>query len=217
MKGLPMSQLVTIQDLLEELGVPARRVRLRPAPGAATEQDVLDIDAHEGRRCELVNGVLVEKAVGFRESILALALAEFLRAFVRSRNLGLVSGEGGFMRLSRGLVRIPDVAFTSWDRLPGRRVPTEPIPDLAPDLAVEVLSESNTEQEMARKRREYFSAGVRLVWLIDPDDRTVSVYTDPDRATVLDAAQTLDGGAVLPGFVLSLQQLFAELDQQGNG
>ena len=71
--------------------------------------------------------------------------------------------------LFRGLVRIPDVAFTSWERLPGRRVPPEPIPELAPDLAVEVLSQSNTEAEMTRKRGEYFAAGVRLVWLVDPD------------------------------------------------
>lgn len=79
------------------------------------------------------------------------------------RNLGLVTGEAGMMRLAPGLVRITDVPFISWERFPGRRVPTEPIPDLAPDLAVDVLSERNTEGEMSRKRREYFDAGVRLM------------------------------------------------------
>ena len=57
--------------------------------------------------------------------------------FVQLHNLGLVTGEAGMMRLMAGLVRIPDVAFISWTRLPHQCVPTEPVPDLAPDLAVE--------------------------------------------------------------------------------
>jgi Uma2 family endonuclease len=110
-----------------------------------------------------VDGVLVEKAAGLRESFLAIALASLLRGFVRPRNLGLVTGEAGMMRLMTGLVRIPDVAFISWDRLPNRRVPTEPLPDVAPNLAVEVLSTSNTPREMVRKRQEYFAAEVQVV------------------------------------------------------
>jgi Uma2 family endonuclease len=205
----------TLADLLERLGgISPQRVRFHPLPGTATEEDVIAIERREKRLCELVDGVLVEKAMGYRESLLACALIEVLRAFVRPRNLGLVSGADGMMRLFPGLVRIPDVAFASWDRIPNRRVPTAPIPELAPDLAVEILSEGNTEAEMARKRREYFEAGVRLVWLVDPEARTVSVYTAPEQATVLDATQTLDGGVVLPGFTLPLAELFAELDRQ---
>src|SRR6266566_4083084 len=100
------------------------------------------------------------------------------------------------MRLSSGLVRIPDVSFVSWDRLPGRRVPDVPIPDLAPDLAVEVLSESNTAEEMAIKRREYFTSGTRLVWQIDPVTRTAEVFTSLDQSVTLDESQALDGGDV---------------------
>jgi Uma2 family endonuclease len=84
-----------------------------------------------------------------------------LRAYVVPRNLGIVSGEASMMRLFPGLVRIPDVAFASWDRIPGGCVPSEPIPNLVPDLAVEILSASNTAQEMSLKRPEYFAAGVR--------------------------------------------------------
>jgi Uma2 family endonuclease len=209
---------LTLADLLEQLGdIPPRRVRLRPHFGTATEEDVLAVHKQERRLCELVDCVLVEKAMGFRESLLAGALIEILRGFVLPRNLGLVSGEAGMMRLFPGLVRIPDVAFIPWDRLPNQRVPTEPIPTVAPDLAVEVLSEGNTEEEMTRKRREYFEAGVRLVWLIDPEARTVTVYTSPEESTELDATQTLDGGVVLPGFILPLRDLFAELDRQGRG
>jgi Uma2 family endonuclease len=106
------------------------------------------------------------------------------------------------------------VAFYSWNRIPGGRMPEAPIPDLAPDLAIEVLSESNISGEMARKRREYFANGAQLVWQIDPETRTAEVFTSPTESTVLDATQSLDGAAVLSGFSLSLAQLFAELDQQ---
>lgn len=206
----------TLADLLSDLGdIAPSRVRFPPALGTATEQDVLDIHNREDRLYELVDGVLVEKAMGFRESCLASVLIEVLSAFVRPRKLGLVTSPDGMMRLAPGLVRIPDVAFVSWERLPERRMPTAPIPALAPDLAVEVLSESNTPREMTRKREEYFAAGVRLVWLVDPERRTVAVYTAANEVTVLDATQTLDGGAVLPGFVLPLPDLFAALDRQG--
>ena len=213
-----MEAIETLADLLAQLGgIAPARVRFHPPPGMATEKDVLDVQAREHRLCELVDGVLVEKGVGFRESLLAGALIEALRGFVRPRNLGLVTGEAGMVRLASGLVRIPDVAFVAWERLPMRRVPTEPIPGLAPDLAVEVLSESNTEGEMTRKRREYFATGVRLVWYVSPETRTVEVYTTPDDCTTLHEEHTLEGGAVLPGFTLPLGELFAELDRQGNG
>ena len=159
----------TLAHLLEQLGgIAPGRVRFRPAPGTAIEKDILEVEAHEDRLCELVDGVLVEKAMGWRASLLASVLITLLSNFVRPRNLGLVTGEAGMVWLASGLVRIPDVAFVSWDRLPNRRVPSDPIPAVAPDLAVEVLSAGNTPGEMARKRQEYFAAGVRLVWLVDP-------------------------------------------------
>jgi Uma2 family endonuclease len=205
----------TLADLLAQLGgIAPARVRFRPLPGTATEKDVLDMQAHEGRLCELVDGVLVEKGRGFLESYLAGALIEILRGFVKPRHLGLVTAPDGLVRLAPGLVRIPDVAFVSWARLPGRRVPREPIPALAPDLAVEILSESNTADEMARKRREYFAAGVRLLWQVAPLARTVEVYTAPEQVLLLREEDTLEGGEALPGFALPLREFFAELDQQ---
>lgn len=202
-----------VADLLERLGgVSPVRVRLRPLPGLATEADVLDIHRRSGRLFELVEGTLVEKPMGLRESLLAMALGSILRAFVIPRDLGFVTGPDGPLRLLPGLVRLPDVAFVAWTTVPGRRVPEEPIPDLAPDLAVEILSASNTEKEMALKRDAYFRAGVRLVWIVDPSDRTARVYTGPDQVVHLDASGVLDGGDVLPGFVLPLRELFSELD-----
>ncbi|HSX81210.1 MAG TPA: Uma2 family endonuclease, partial [Candidatus Saccharimonadia bacterium] len=121
----PTVTIDTLADLLEQLGgIAPSRVRFRPAPGTATEEDVLAIrNSPERRLCELVDGVLVEKAMGLRESYLASVLIMILLTFVRLRNLGLVTAPDGTMRLAPGLVRIPDVAFISWDRLPNRRVP----------------------------------------------------------------------------------------------
>jgi len=153
--------------------------------------------------------------MGVRESLLAFHLGGLLMPLVREQNLGIITGPDGSYEVLLGLVRLSDVAFVSWDRLPGRRVPDEPIPNVVPDLAVEVLSVSNTIGEMLRKRGEYFRAGVRLVWEIDPRARTVRVYTSEAAFTDLTAADTLDGGAVLPGFTLPLAQLFAELDRHG--
>jgi Uma2 family endonuclease len=187
------SSIDTLADLVHSLGdIPLERIRFRPPPGLATEADVIAaLEAPRKRLCELIDGVLVEKAVGFAESLLASYLIVLLDAFVRPRNLGLVTAPNGTVRLWAGRVRIPDVAFTSWDRLPRRRRPPEPIPDLAPDLAVEVISVSNTRAEMARKRADFFAVGVRLVWQVDPVSRTISVYTAP------------------------VADLFAELDRHG--
>ncbi len=208
----------SIADLLERLGgIPLDRVRMPPAPGTATEADLLAaLDAPRKRICELIDGVLVEKPMGYRESQLALILAGLLNAFVIPRNLGIVTGADGMMRLFTRRVRVPDVAFVGWDRFPNRLPPTQPVPDVAPDLAVEVLSDSNTPAEMHLKRADYFQAGCRLVWEIDPDARTVTIYTQVDPSDgVLTAADTLLGDPVLPGFTLNLAELFAELDRHG--
>jgi Uma2 family endonuclease len=213
---LDAPELETLADLQHHLGdIPAWRIRLKPAPGTATEADVIAIHAREKRLYELIDGVLVEKGMGFRESLLAASLIVFLDRFVRPRKLGVITGEAGMLKLRIGLVRIPDVAFISWDSLPGRKVPKEPIPLLAPDLAIEVLSASNTIEEIKRKCREYFKAGTSLMWIVDPKARTVTIHTSPRKGKVLTESQTLDGGSVLPGFTLSLRELFAELDQVG--
>lgn len=205
----------TLADMLERLGnVPTSRIRFQPYPGTATEGDVLAIQAKEDRLCELIDGVLVEKAMGFGESLLAVYLASLLHGFVRPRKLGLVAGPDGMMRLSSGLVRIPDVSFVSWKDIPGGKVPKEPIPRLAPTLAVEVLSDSNTPEEIKRKRREFFKAGTKLMWVVDPKTRVVTVWTSVRKSFELTEADTLDGGAVLPGFKLALCDLFAELDEE---
>src|SRR5262249_1774319 len=102
--------------------------------------------------------------------------------------------------------------FVRWEQFPNRKVTLDPVPNIHPDLAIEVLSPSNTAEEMQRKLHDFFNSGSRLVWYVDPRARTVSVYTSSDHFTVLHEGQDLDGGDVLPGFTLPLSKLFAELD-----
>jgi Uma2 family endonuclease len=210
---LPPMVWTTVADLWEWLGeVPMSRIGLIPTPGTATPQNVLDLIDHADRICELFDGVLVEKTMGYMESLLAGAIVELLRRFVRKRKLGIVLPPDGTLEILPGQVRIPDVCFIRWDRFPGGKLPKTPIPAVAPDLAVEVLSDSNTEGEMRRKLQDYFTAGVRLVWYVDPRTRTASVYTSPEQCTVFDENGVLTGGNVLPGFELPLQELFAEIE-----
>ncbi len=203
----------TVAELLGQLGgVPPERVLMQPQPGHATEQDLLHLLDHENRLCELVDGVLVEKTTGQYESRVAVVLSHFLETFLDTHDLGVVYGADGTLRLMPGLVRIPDASFVSWERLPGHKLPSEPIPDLIPNLAVEVLSVSNTKREIDRKIGEYFRVGVQLVWIIDPATRTAEVYTAPDQCAELTEEGSPDGGAVLPGFSLSLRRLFDRVD-----
>ncbi len=201
----------TVVDLADRFGpIPLCRIRHDPPPGLASEDDVVELHDHEDRLYELIDGILVEKTVGAYESYLAVWLGHLLCTFLQENDLGIVLGADGMMRLSPGLVRIPDVSFISWERLPDRKVPRTPFFDLAPDLAVEVISKSNTRKEMDRKLADYFAAAVRQVWYVYPDAREVHVYTSPEQFTVLGEQDTLTGGDVLPDFSLNLQQFFAE-------
>ena len=205
----------TAGELLERLGdVPPHRVLVHRA-GSATIADVVRFFEKEGVLCELIEGVLVEKTMGLEESTFAGFVLGLLNVFVIPRNLGKVAGADGTIEIAKDLVRIPDVAFFSWDRLPGRRMPSKPVPNIVPNLAIEIWSRWNTKREMLLKRKDYFAAGVDLVWEIDPRKRTVAVYTSLTHVVVLDIDDTLDGGAVLPGFELKLKDLFAELDRKG--
>jgi Uma2 family endonuclease len=143
--------------------------------------------------------------------MLAMEIGRLLKNYVKPRKLGTVLGSDGLLNLAPGLIRIPDVAFLSMEKFPKGRFPKEKAPRLAPDIAVEVLSESNTKREMAEKLEDYFRAGARLVWYFDPEAREVTVFTSPKSKRVVKERQTLDGGAVLPGFELDLAELFAEL------
>ena len=201
----------TLADMLVHLGgIPLERIRMYPPPGMATEKDVLQAKSRFNRICELIDGVLVEKTVGYYESLIAATIIQLLGRFLEARDLGIVLGEAGTLRILPTQVRVPDVSFINWDKFPNRQLPGEPVPAVAPDLAVEVLSPGNTEAEMQRKLHDYFSAGVRLVWYVDPRTRTAKAYTAEDQCVELGEQDSLSGGEVLPGFELPLPGLFAK-------
>ena len=206
----------SVADLQEHLGgIPLERIRLFPPPGMATERDVLALLDREKRICELIDRVLVEKTMGYYESCVASLIIMYLGEFQRQHDLGIILGEAGTLRVLPDQVRVPDVSFIRWERFPDRKLPREPIPSLAPDLAVEVLSQGNTPQEMQRKLDDYFAAGVRLVWYIDADAQTATAHTAADQAIAVDTDGVLDGGDVLPGFKLPLKELFERVDRSG--
>ena len=213
MKTLSAPPEKTMADIIAALGdVPLERIRATPPPGTATAADVIRArESPERRLCELVDGILVEKAMGAKESVLACEIIFLLRLHVRVHDLGVVLGPDGMLTLFPGRVRIPDVSFIPWEQIPGQQWPDTPMPEIPPDLAVEVLSPSNTPGEIRLKIREYFQAGTRLVWVIDPKKQTARSYTTPESSRLVGKSGSLDGGEVLPGFRVSLPELFGAL------
>ena len=179
----PANKIDTVADLLHRLGdVPANRVLWDPIPGTATEADVIrHVDGDHKRLVELVDGTLVEKTMGAYEGRLGGLCVHFIESFLDDHDVGITFGADATLRILPRQVRLPDASFVSWTKLPNRELPAESVAALVPDLAIEVLSESNTRREMERKRCDYFAAGVRLVWQIDPDTRTAEAFTARKR------------------------------------
>lgn len=210
-KAAPGLQLESFADLHARLGyVPLGRICMTPPPGTATEADLIRIlEAADKRLFELIDRTLVEKAVGMRESVIGAGLSRRIGTFVEDHDLGLVAGPDGPFRLSDGLVRLPDISFIRWQDVPDEELPDEKLSSLTASLVVEVLSESNTAAEIARKREQFFANGCKLFWVVDPETESVDVYTSLMRVKRLTAGDTLDGGKVLSGFTLRVSDIFA--------
>ena len=210
---------LTLGDLHELFGaIPAWRVVRDPPPGTATADDHAALCA-AGGVYELIAGTLLEKPVSDFSSWFDGEVFGELRAWVKPRRLGLVHPASTYFDLPEGL-KAPDASFTPRDRRPGglQRRGHSRVP---PALVVEVLSPSNTAEEMELKRGIYFRAGVDLVWEVDPEARTAAVWTGPDEGnrTALGPGDALTGDPVLPGFRLDLDDLFAaaELGAERDG
>jgi Uma2 family endonuclease len=172
----------------------------------ATEDDLWNAP-EDGRKYELVDGELVVSPAGLRHGRICVRLVRALGDFVHDGGLGDVFDSSTGFRLPGGNVRIPDVSFVSASRL------TEPVPndfgDIPPDVAVEVLSPSDRPRLVLDKVGEYLQAGVRLVWVIDPEAECAAVHRSLTDVSHVDLDGTLDGGDVLPGFSVSLRVLLA--------
>jgi Uma2 family endonuclease len=201
-------------EWLHSLGdVSLERIVFDPWPGTATEQDMIRMVERDKRFVELLDGTLVEKPMGNYESMIAALISHAILSFVLPRKLGAVAGEQSMVRMSFGRVRMPDVTYTSFARCPDGKVPRDAILGIAPDLAVQVLSESSTRLEIQQKLTELFASGTRLAWIVDPEAEAVEIYIQPhEPLRVLRGAESLDGGDVLPGFALSLPEIFHTYD-----
>lgn len=181
---------------------------------ATDSDDLLTLDEFvrlpdDETRKELVRGRVVrEPPANFEHGGLAAHIAHRLREFVAREDLGMVVGaETGFILFEEPpTVRAPDAAFVTRERLPEDRTGFAP---LAPDLAVEVVSPSNTMPQIHDKVCDFLDAGTRTVWIIEPSRRTVMIYRSRDDIRLLTEEDTLDGGDVLPGFRVEVAELFA--------
>jgi Uma2 family endonuclease len=188
--------------------VPLDRILMIPAPGTATRDDAVHSKARFGEPCELVDGILVAKTLGYYESVVGAAIAYFLHLYTETNPTGAVAGaDGGYDTLPDRL-RKPDASFTSYERIRSQPKPTRDALPFAPDLAVEILSPSNTAAEMDQKLKEYFAAGARLVWYIEPELKTARTFTAVGQWEDIPPGGSLLGRDVLPGFALPLTRLF---------
>jgi Uma2 family endonuclease len=203
-----MSQpIAALPRVLERFNLPAQRWQPEPLSAAAC-----------AGLCEQWAGVWVEKPMGLRESSVGGRLVAAFNHYLDTHNLGIVSGPDCPFAFHPDWTFLPDVALVPWERCAPEGMPTDPICPALPTLVAEVLSDSNPAAEMQHKRNVYFAAGVQLVWEIDVQLRTVAIYTQPTRLErTLTRTQTLDGGSVLPGFVLALVDLFRTLDRRPQG
>ena len=159
-----------------------------------------------------------ERRRGAYEDVHATTLACLIADAIRGRRLGWVSAGAGLLHLSNACTRGADVTFIGAHQVPGGVFPGPTTggpayPHLYPDLAVEVLSPSNTPAEMRRKRQDFFDAGTTLVWQIDPAAGTAEIYTRPEEPdATIPADGALDGGAVLPGVSIPLADVLAAVE-----
>ena len=174
------------------------------APAIMTADELLHIpDKH----AELVRGVLVvREPPGLRHGRIAMDLGAFLASYVRINGLGRIYVESGFKLASNpDTVRGPDLSFISKARLPE----PEPVgfPEIAPDLVVEILSPDDRPGEVLAKVADYLSAGINLVWVIDPERRLARVYRSDGSEETITADKALHGEGVLPGFACPLASI----------
>lgn len=174
----------------------------------------------KGGKMELVDGKVVTMApVAFEHGYLQSEIAATLRDFVRQQRLGRVLVETGFvLRAAPALVRAPDVSFVPREHVPNRQRRLRGSVQIPPALAVEVTSPSDTDAEVHAKVEEYLAAGVARVWVVRPEDGTVTVHRESHDAHVYRPGDTLssaDAAFAVDGFALALDDLFGDPDDTG--
>lgn len=161
----------------------------------------------DGNKYERVRGVLKVSPAGHEQEYFGIWLATLLTNFVRPRKLGQVYGSNAGYRLPNGDIRSPDVSFVRQERIPGGR-PPRGFAEYPPDLAVEVLSPNQKLQDLGEKVGEFLDWGTPLVWVLDPEAQTATVYHSLTDAYTLGPEDELSGEEVIPGFSIRVAELF---------
>ena len=164
----------------------------------------------EDGRGEVIRGEMLEVCpTNWDHADIAGNVVTSLKIWIRPRRLGFAGVEAGFVIATEPLtVLAPDVAFVRAERLPSPDWREKFLP-IAPDLAVEIVSPSESSRETHDKILLYLEAGTPIVWVIYPRRRTVTVHTQDRMARILSEGEMLDGGDVLPGFTLPVAEVFA--------
>lgn len=208
---------IGLVDLAQRFGnIPAQRIRMNPLPGTATIADVIRVNENESVLCELIDGTLVEKAVGAFQALLAAELIYLINHFLRGKHLGFVLTPDAMIEFSAGKIRQPDISYFRWDQFPNRIAPRQSVWTVFPLIACEIYSPANTYDEMQRKLKDYLAAKIPLIWYFDPELKTVEVYAGSASPTILRENDVLDGGEILPGFTINLKEFFAAAQDSGN-
>ncbi len=202
--------LVTVADLATTVGgIPLSRICFSPLPGTATQADLIRLNDGEGKHYELIHGTLVEKAMGSLEGFLASWIATHLNIYLMANEIGAAFGDSVPLVFSPKLVYVPDAGFVATARLPGGEFPADrPLAALIPNLAIEVISVSNTKKEMERKLASYFECGVAEVWYVYPKTFQVYQFVPGKEPAILELSDTLTT-SLLPGFSLGVKTLFS--------
>ncbi|WP_254513241.1 Uma2 family endonuclease [Anatilimnocola floriformis] len=202
---------LTLVDLANRFGeIPPARICMDPPPGEATEADLLHYSDHDNRLFELVDGTLIEKTMGTFEALVALTIATALNNYLKTNRLGVALGSDGQLKIKPDLIRVPDVCFISRERLKASDFLKVAIASVSPNLAIEVISRSNSKREMSEKLNEYFETGTEEVWYVYPEKKELHQYTAIDQCQVMQENEAVTSSRLLPGFSLLIASIFVD-------
>ena len=162
----------------------------------------------DGRKYELVDGEIVVSPAGMLHAEIVINIVHIIATYLDENRIGKVYGDNMGLIFPNGNLRSPDVSFIRMEKLPEGKSPVT-FGEMVPDLAVEVLSPSDSPRHVAQKIGEFLEYGAALVWLVDPQARTVTVYRSLSQTQQFTAGDTISAEPVLPGFGCVISRFFS--------